>query len=87
MSKQQEFNEAVMKGDIRIVNFLINDPDVDPSVGRSKLLRYASQKGYNDIVNVLLKDSRVNPSLYRNYALRESLKNDNLCAVKTMLQH
>ena len=59
MTKQEEFNEAIINNDIEIIKTLLTDNRVDPSVNNNEAIRDASSNGHIEIVKLLLADSRI----------------------------
>ena len=62
MSKQNEFMKSVESNNIKQVELLLKDKDVDPSLGNSLCISVASLKGHIEIVRLLLNDKRADPS-------------------------
>ena len=73
---------ASQYGHLNVVNRLLDDPRVDPSIKRDKALRDAVRGGHLNIVNRLLEDPRVNP----NEALHNAIFGNNLDIVLRFLQ-
>ena len=79
---------ASQKGIVEIVNLLLNDPRVDPSVSGNYAIICASENGHYDIVKLLLNDPRANPH-YRAFevAKRESRKDYSDIMLTLMLNN
>ncbi|MDF2577349.1 MAG: hypothetical protein K0S74_833 [Chlamydiales bacterium] len=74
-AKIQAFIFAAEYGRTDIINFLIRDPKIDPSMQNHQALKFAFQNGHEDTVKVLLGDKRVNPSFSFNYAVECAANN------------
>ena len=61
--------EAVRHNRLNIVDRLLIDPKIDPSIFHNLAIIEASQHGYLDLVNRLLEDRRVDPSDLNNVAI------------------
>jgi hypothetical protein len=68
--KNQELIYASMKGLAAVVNLLLQDPRVDPSVRDNEAIIYASKYDNSAVVALLLQDPRVDPSAQNNCAIR-----------------
>ena len=60
---------ASEKGNIRMVNLLLEDDRVDPSANDNYAIRFASSGGHLQVVERLLQDERVDPSGNYNQAI------------------
>ena len=68
-SNECDFLEAVSSGNLRIINRLLEDPRVDPSVKRNHAVYLAAKTRNLDLLERLLEDHRVDPSDFNNIAL------------------
>jgi len=59
---QNKFNTACVRGDLKVVKELINDPNVDPAYYTNMALHDAVGAKRYDVVRFLLKDKRVDLS-------------------------
>lgn len=59
--------EASGRGDLTIVNRLLEDPRVDPGAWNDLAIKIASNEGHLDVVDRLLQDERVDPRAMRVY--------------------
>jgi hypothetical protein len=87
---------ACDRGDLELVNLLLKDPKVDPTVNTSDGKRYnsderqfcirrAAKGGHIDVVKRLLKDKRVDPSYRNNWALAAALEKGDFEMCKLLL--
>jgi hypothetical protein len=72
--------------DVSLLDLLLQDPRVDPSMGDNQAILEASRKGHLAVVDRLLQDPRVNPSACGNYAIREASGKGHLAVVDRLLQ-
>jgi hypothetical protein len=63
---------------LQIVNFLLQDPRIDPTVFDNFAVRVACENGHEKVVAMLLKDARVNPAAQNNYAVVAAVKNGHI---------
>src|SRR3972149_5184807 len=70
--KTKDLKVYAEKGDSEVVELLLADPRVDPSVNNNFAIRMASEYGRNKVVALLLVNSRVDPSANDNYAIRRA---------------
>ena len=68
--KTKDLKVYAEKGDSEVVELLLVDPRVDPSVDNNYAIWMASQKGHDKVVELLLANSRVDPSDGDNFAIR-----------------
>ena len=59
---------AAANGHVDVIQTLLQDFRVDPSVDNNYAIRFASRKGHTEVVQLLLQDSRVDPAAYDNNA-------------------
>ena len=78
---------ACVEGEFDIVDLLLQDPRVKPSVNDNIPIKYASERGFTNIVERLLRDPRVDPSAETQYALKEACKNNHIETVNVLLRH
>jgi len=71
-----------------VLDLVLSDDRIDPSVNGSKILVYAIQQ-YNPtkIVSVLLKDKRVNIDANKGAALKAAVKKNKVEIVKLLIEH
>ena len=86
MNKQNEFNEAIINNNVKIIKKLLNDKDFDPSYDENEPIHNASSLGQIEIVKLLLNDKRVDPSDYNNHAIRISSVNLHIEVVEELLK-
>ena len=72
--------------DVSLLDLLLQDPRVDPSMGDNQAIREASGKGHLAVVDRLLQDPRVNPSADNNEAIRVASSYGHLAVVDRLLQ-
>lgn len=77
---------ACLEGEFDIVDLLLQDPRVNPSVQDNIPIKYASEHGFTNIVERLLRDPRVDPSAEKQYALKEACFNNRAETIKALLQ-
>jgi ankyrin repeat protein len=65
----QQLIRACVNGSLEIVQVLLNDPRIDPSVSNQQPLLSACVSGRLNLVLLLLKDKRVDPSLFPTQTL------------------
>ena len=53
-----------------LVEELLRNPNVDPSVNYNYAICKASREGHVEVVRLIMKDPRVDPSAFGNYAIR-----------------
>ena len=78
---------ACLEGEFDIVDLLLQDPRVNPSVNDNIPIKYASEYGFTNIVERLLRDPRVDPSAEKQYALKEACKNNHIETANVLLRH
>jgi hypothetical protein len=76
---------ACLNGHLSVVERLLADPRVDPSVYNNAAIRNACLSGLLSVVERLLADPRVDPSAYDNYAMRWASENGRLSVVERLL--
>jgi ankyrin repeat protein len=78
---------AAASGDGRtaIVQLLLTDSRVDPSVDENVAIRLASERGHDRVVKLLLADPRVDPGAQNNRAIRVASFNGHDSVVKLLL--
>jgi ankyrin repeat protein len=77
---------ATRKCSIDIVTYLLQRPEVNPSVDNNRCIRDACSDGNLEIVNMLLVDDRVDPSANENDAIQNASKNGHYDVVKRLLE-
>lgn len=77
---------ACKNGQASIVNFLLQDPRIDPTAFDQFAVRVACENGHTQVVKILLKDKRVNPSAQNNYAVVAATKNGHTDVLKVLLE-
>ena len=89
MTKQDELEDAMRNNNIKKVELLLKNKDVDPSINDNQAIIYASSVGYIilDIIKLLLNDPRVDPSENNNQAIKAASENGYTNVVKLLLQH
>jgi len=60
--KQDAFYDACREGHVRMVDFWLNEPTVDPSQNNQQGILVAAGQGHTDVVDRLLGDPRVVPN-------------------------
>jgi hypothetical protein len=83
---QCDLGEAVLAGNIAVVEQVLQDDRADPSRGDNHCIRVAAQHGHVAIVERLLQDKRVDPSAGDNYAVRIAAYFGELAIVKLLLR-
>jgi ankyrin repeat protein len=71
----------------RIVDILIRDNRIDPSVDDNAVFKWAARHGETAIIEFLLKDDRVDPNAENAYALRWSSFYKRTNVVKMLLEN
>ncbi len=84
-SDEQIIIKASLVNNIQLMEFLLNNPKIDPSVQNNQAIINASQKGHVDIVRLLLADKRVNPGVVNNIAFLNAIQRGNLGVVELLL--
>ena len=79
-----QFQQAVIDGNLALVDRLLLDPRVDPSAEDNRALRGASLHGHLSVVDRLLQDPRVDPSAEDNHAIQLASKNGYIEIVKRL---
>jgi ankyrin repeat protein len=72
-------------GRTAIVQLLLTDSRVDPSVDENNSIRLASARGHDSVLKLLLADPRVDPAADSNYAIRYASSNGHAGVVKLLL--
>jgi hypothetical protein len=88
------FTEAVITGDLVLVDLFLHDPRVDPSASNNLAIRLASEYGNLGVIERLLHDlpswhpyrGSVDPSALNNEAIRRASMNGHLDVVNRLLQ-
>ena len=80
------FEEAVTIGNADLLDLLLQDPRVDPSVLDNFAIRRASAYGHLAVVDRLLRDPRIDPSADNNLAIRLASEKGHLAVVDRLLQ-
>ncbi len=71
-------------GNTEIVELLLADNRVDPSVENNLAIRYASESGHTEVVKLLLDDPRVNPADNNDSAIRQASQNGHANVVRLL---
>jgi surface antigen len=80
------FIVALRIGNATMVDLLLQDSRVDPSVNSNLAIQKASEYGHLSVVERLLQDSRVDPSASNNWAIGYASLNNHLAIVERLLQ-
>ena len=78
---------ATRHGHAEIVELLLADERVDPSIYLNEAIQLASYFGYTEIVELLLADGRVDASVRNNWAIRNASEQGGRSIVKILLLH
>ena len=87
MTKQKEFENAIHNNDVKIIELLLNNKEVNPSNKYNYAIGIASKNGYINVVKLLLNDKRVNPSDKNNYAISTASENGHTEIFKLLLKN
>ena len=71
---------------MHVVDILLKDPRVDPSIQNNDAIQIAAEKRNIPAIRILLKDSRVNPTVNNNHAIRHALKNSHFDVARILLE-
>ena len=82
-----EFKKAVIEGDVKTVDRLLNVRHLHPGVCNNTGIILAAKHGRLNICKRLMEDSRTNPTDQKNYAIRMAVKNGHHEILKLMLEH
>jgi hypothetical protein len=69
MLQQDIFHEAVSENNVELVNKLLKDKKIDPTLYGNWAIIYASSNGLLELSKLLLKDKRVDPTNDDNRAI------------------
>ena len=72
---------------MEIVELLLQDIRIDPSILNNQAIRFASENGHLSIVKLLLADSRVDPSDSNDQAIRLASENLVLMLITQLEYH
>ena len=86
MIKTEEFREAIENNDIKTIQLLLKDKNVEPNFFDNYAICYASKKGYFKVVKLLLNEPSVCPAGDNNYSIRYASKNGHINLVKLLLK-
>ena len=86
MTKQQEFNDAIVENNFNEIKLLLKEPTINISAHNNAPIQLASQLGYIEIFKMLLNDKRVNPADDNNFAIRIASINKNNDIVLLLLK-
>lgn len=78
--------DAIRMGNVRIVQKLMNRPDINPAIRDNQAIISASFIGNLEIVNLLLADKRVNPCAKNNSAIGLASKQGHINVVHRLLE-
>jgi ankyrin repeat protein len=84
--KADDIKEAALEGDLALVQELLQDSTVDPSINDNEAICNASRNGHLDIVLLLLKDMRTDPSANGCEAIIQAASKNHQKTVKVLLQ-
>lgn len=84
--KDEALLASSSSGHLGIVNWILQDSEVDPSSNFNSPLQLASMAGHLDVVERLLEDPRVDPSFDRNWILVNTIRTDKYDIVERLLQ-
>jgi hypothetical protein len=84
--KQNKFKEAIKNNDIKIVNSLLYDSDVDVAEGDDFFIRFACDLGYTDIVKLLLSNPKINPSNHYQWSILNAVEKGHFDIVVLLLK-
>lgn len=79
------WRESVERGYTALVEILLSDLRVDPTINNHQALITASFRGYYDIVRLLLKDKRVDPTAQDCRAMRVAIERGRNIIVQLFL--
>jgi hypothetical protein len=80
------FLRALERGDVEVVERLLQDKRVDPAADNNYAIRLAAENGHLAVVERLLQDKRVDPAAGDNYAIRWAAWKGHLAVVERLLQ-
>ena len=83
---ETDFFEACKRGDLLLVEQLLQDARVDPSASDNCAIRWAAEDGHSAVVERLLQDERVNPAADDNYVIRWAARKGHLAVFERLLQ-
>jgi len=77
---------AAQNGRLAVVDRLLKDSRVDPSVQENSAITFAAENGHVAVVDRLLKDGRVDPAAKNNYPFRVAVNNGHIKVVNRLLK-
>eukprot|EP01118_Nematostelium_gracile_P013553 TRINITY_DN5137_c0_g1_i1.p1 TRINITY_DN5137_c0_g1~~TRINITY_DN5137_c0_g1_i1.p1 ORF type:complete len:191 (-),score=35.77 TRINITY_DN5137_c0_g1_i1:21-593(-) len=80
------FEIAIRRNRLQILNRMLEDSRVDPSIKDNYAIRLACSEGSLDIADRLLQDDRVHPSVRGNQALLLAIEGDYVDVVRRLLE-
>ena len=86
-AKNVALRVAGLNGRTEIVQYLLNNAQVNITIDDDYVLRSAAANGYTDLVRLVLRDPRVNVNASYGNALRASAKNGHVDIVRLLLEH
>lgn len=84
-NRDQPVVAAARYGSVKVLNLLLNDQRVDPSIRDDIALLIAIKNGHTEAANILLDDPRVNPANMNNEAIYDSIEAENYEIVARLL--
>lgn len=87
MTKQDEFNQAILNNNIKLFKQLLENKNVKADFDGNVAIQNAAKLGYTDIAIILLKDSNVNDKDRLNLALKNACENNHADIVKLLLDY
>jgi hypothetical protein len=81
------FNDAFNSGCPDIVDRIIKEESLDPSINNSEVLTLSIRHSFEDITLYLLKDSRINIFTNDHFAFRWAIKYKDYFLLTTLLEH
>ena len=81
----QEFIDAIQKGDTDKVKLLLTNPKVNPAADNNHAIQSASVNGRTGVVRLLLNDPRVDPADDNNFAIRLASGQGHIEIVRLLL--
>ena len=85
--KNKILKTASIYGYSTIVELLLKDPRVDPSISGNFAIQVASKKGHDKVVSLLLADPRIDPTADCNYAIKTAYYYGHYAVIKLLLAH
>jgi len=86
MTKQYEFEQAVIRGNAETVRLLLKDDGINPDSPDNDAIFIACECGHEEITKILLEDGRVDPAAEDNFAILIARENGYTNIVKLLEQ-